>query len=170
MDFGRNGSGAACATRAADAISGPVVSHGAKAVRRGPAEPGGERDHQAGDVAPADQPRRLRRGQPVPVQLVEQVDGQLTAERWYDGRHGWIAQEVDQLGGPLLLGCGAHRVAGHALADHDLEAPVAQPLEVKLQPGQQLRRHATGRRRDRDPVTKHQRVREQGHGLRLSAR
>ena len=98
------------------------------AVDGGPPEAGGDRQQHGGQVREADQPRRLRRGEGVPVEEVDQVDRGLAAPRRDDARDVGVGEHPGELGGALRGGRrGGEAGAVHALPHHDVVPALAQP-------------------------------------------
>ncbi len=77
--------------------------HQVRPVQRRPAEPQRERQHPGGGVAVAHDPGGLRRGQAVPVELVEQVDRGVAAPRRHHRPDRRVDEHRRELGRTLLL-------------------------------------------------------------------
>lgn len=92
-----------------------------------------QREQQRRDVAPPDDPGRVR-AQRVMVEQVDEVDGQLPAPRRDDGAHRLVADERVELIGPCTRGAARDAVTDQALAEDHLETAATQPVSDESQP------------------------------------
>ena len=121
-------------------------------VQRGPPQPGGDRKQDRGQVGEAHEPRRLRCGERVPVQQVDEVDRGLAAPRREDAADRGVAQHRGELGGTGGGRTGGDAGAVHLVPDHHVEPCLAQPADAEVDAGGR-RPGDTGRgRRDTDAV------------------
>lgn len=98
-----------------------------------PPQPGRERHQDGGQVGEAHEPGRLRGGQSVPVQQVQQVDRGLAAPpRGYDTPDRRVAQHRGELGRTVGCGPGGDAGAVHLVPDDDIEPGLAQPGDAEV--------------------------------------